>query len=106
VDHPGRGSHLDVTAADLRLGERQLRADLPRGQRGDSHDVVWMHGGYVHYMTYQTGLTTPISARDIADPAAVAWAPRRLDLHTRAVMVDTNPRATPIPVSERARAAD
>jgi hypothetical protein len=41
----------------------------PRGQLGDSHDIVWMHGGYVHYTRYQTGLRTPILTRDIADPA-------------------------------------
>jgi hypothetical protein len=55
----------------------------PRGQTGDSHDMVWMHGGYIHFGNYQTGLRTPIRTRDIADPSSVAWAPRRLDVFAR-----------------------
>jgi hypothetical protein len=36
-----------------------------------------------------------------------AWhGPVRRDFNTLSVMVDANPRATPIPVSEAARAAD
>jgi hypothetical protein len=55
----------------------------PRGQRGDDHSVVWMHGAYPSYSSYQTGLRTPVLARDIADPAAAAWAPGRLDVFAR-----------------------
>jgi hypothetical protein len=55
----------------------------PRGQRGDDHGVVWMHGTYPSYVSYQTGLRTPVQARAIADPAAAAWAERRLDILAR-----------------------
>jgi hypothetical protein len=55
----------------------------PRGQTGDNHAVVWMHGTYPSYASYQTGLRTPVLARDIADPSAVAWARGRLDVFAR-----------------------
>ncbi len=107
----------------------------PRGQRGDSMNVVWMHGTYPSYTSFHTGLRTQVRARDIVR----AWAPRRLEVlakggqtallpqrylaggwsgpvsldfktttvvSTAKVMADPNPRSTPIPVSEQARAAD
>jgi len=52
----------------------------PRGQSGDDLDVVWMHGDYPSFTGFQTGLDTQVHARDIAGPAAVAWAPGRLDV--------------------------
>jgi hypothetical protein len=55
----------------------------PRGLRGDDHAVVWMHGTYPSFASYQTGLHTPVMARDIADPAAASWAERRLDVFAR-----------------------
>jgi hypothetical protein len=55
----------------------------PRGKRGDQHGAVWMHGSYPSYVSYQTGLRTPVHARAIADPAAAAWAERRLDIFAR-----------------------
>ena len=73
-------SSRPLTSGSVRGNYRPIS---PRGQRGDSHDIVWMHGGYVHFTNYQTGLRTPIRTRDIADPAAVAWEPGRLDVFAR-----------------------
>jgi hypothetical protein len=138
----------------------------PRGQRGDSMNVVWMQGTYTGYTNFQTGLRTQVRTPDISGPMAVAWARRRLgvftpdgrttqlvrryfpggsssgwrslgagpgrhavglptvaswapgqldvlaadqqrhDLRTATVMADPDPRSTPIPVSEQARASD
>jgi hypothetical protein len=55
----------------------------PRGQRGDDHAVVWMHGTYPSFASYQTGLRTPVLTRDIADPATVSWAEGRIDVFAR-----------------------
>jgi hypothetical protein len=99
-----------------------------RGQRGDSIGVVWMHGTYPGYTSFQTGLRTQVRTRDAANRPAVAWARRRLhalarggraigpptvapDLNTTVVrtatvMADPNPRSAPTPVGEQARAAD
>jgi BNR repeat-containing family member len=79
-DEGATWSSRPLTSGSVRGNYRPIS---PRGQTGDSHDIVWMHGGYVHYTNYQTGLRTPIRTRDIADPSAVAWAPRRLDVFAR-----------------------
>ena len=55
----------------------------PRGQLGDNHAVVWMHGAYHSFTSYQTGLRTPVRTRDIVAPSAVAWAKGRLDVFAR-----------------------
>ena len=75
---PGRRRPLTSGSA-----RNNYRPVSPRGQRGDDHSVVWMHGAYPSYSSYQTGLRTPVLARDIADPAAAAWAPGRLDVFAR-----------------------
>jgi hypothetical protein len=79
-DQGATWSSQPLTSGSVRGNYRPIS---PRGQRGDSHDIVWMHGGYVHYTDYRTGLRTPIRTRDIADPSAVAWEPRRLDVFAR-----------------------
>jgi BNR repeat-containing family member len=121
----------------------------PRGQRGDDMSIVWMHGTYPSYTSFETSLRSQVRARD----GAAARAPRRLDVlgrlvglpmlassaqarphvdstdrqrhdvvqpifngdwsspvplqfNTTTIMADANPRSTPIPISEQARAAE
>ncbi len=110
----------------------------PRGQRGDNMNVVWMHGPYPSFRSFQTGLRTQVRTPDNAGPGSVAWGPGPLDVFATdrerhhgvqptlngnrngavpidfnttvvsaaTVMADPNPRSTPIPVNEQARAAD
>jgi hypothetical protein len=79
-DEGASWSSRSLTSGSARGNYRPIS---PRGQTGDSHDVVWMHGDYPHFASYRTGLRTPILTRDIADPATVAWAPGRLDVFAR-----------------------
>ena len=73
-------SSRPLTAPSVRGNYRPIS---PRGQTTDDMDIIWMHGGYPSYWQFQTGLRTPIHTRDIASPAAVAWAPHRLDVFAR-----------------------
>ena len=63
--------------------QNNYRPISPRGQTTDDMDIVWMHGTYPSYQNFKTGLRTQIHTRDIVTPAAVAWAPRRLDVFAR-----------------------
>ena len=136
---PDGGATWSSRPLTSRSAGSNYRPISPRGQRGDSMSIVWMHGTYPGYASFQTGLRTRVRTRDIAGPAAVAWALGRLDVlatdqqrydlvqlffngdlngpvsldsntttvvRTATVMADPNPRSTPIPVSEQARAAD
>jgi hypothetical protein len=69
-----------LTAPSTRGNYRPIS---PRGQTTDDMDIVWMHGAYPSYSRFATGLRTQIHTRDITTPAAVAWAPRRLDVFAR-----------------------
>jgi hypothetical protein len=80
---PDQGASWSARPLTSGSARGNYRPISPRGQTGDSHDMVWMHGGYIHFGNYQTGLRTPIRTRDIADPSSVAWAPRRLDVFAR-----------------------
>jgi hypothetical protein len=106
----------------------------PRGQRGDSMSVIWMHGTYPSFLDFQTGLRTQVrgpSVTQVVAPgpagalgtgdqtapvlASLVRAPGepggwRLEpatvVRTTRVMADPDPRSAPIPVSEQAEAAD
>jgi hypothetical protein len=80
---PDEGATWSSRALTSGSARGSYRPISPRGQAGDSHDVVWMHGDYPHFGSYQTGLRTPILTRDIADPAVASWAPGRLDVFAR-----------------------
>jgi BNR repeat-containing family member len=80
---PDEGATWSSRALTSGSARGSFRPISPRGQTGDSHDVVWMHGDYPHFTSYQTGLRTPILTRDIADPAVASWAPGRLDVFAR-----------------------
>ncbi|HEY6749272.1 MAG TPA: BNR-4 repeat-containing protein [Mycobacteriales bacterium] len=69
-----------VTSHSVRHNYRPFS---PRGQLGDDLELVWTHGTYPSYTNYLTGVRTQIRTRDIADPAAVAWGPGRLDVFAR-----------------------
>jgi hypothetical protein len=125
-------SSRPLTAGSVRGNYRPIS---PRGQRGEDLDVVWMHGGYPSYTSFHTGLRTQVRAPNIARAWARGrldvlaqgaqtalllqrnlsgrWSgPVSLDSETTTVvsttklMADPNPRSTPVPVSEQARAAD
>jgi hypothetical protein len=106
----------------------------PRGQRGDSMSVIWMHGTYPSFTDFHTGLRTQVRAPSITQAvapnpagalglddqttpvvASLVRAPGapggwRLEpakvVRTTRVMADPDPRPAPIPVSEQAEAAD
>jgi hypothetical protein len=77
---PDEGATWSSRALTSGSARGSYRPISPRGQTGPSHDVVWMHGDYPHFTSYRTGLRTPLLTREIADPAAVSWAPGRLDV--------------------------
>jgi hypothetical protein len=79
-DQGASWSSRPLTSGSARGSYRPIS---PRGQLGDSHDIVWMHGEYPSFKSYGTGLRTPILTRDIADPSTVAWGPGRLDVFAR-----------------------
>ena len=80
---PDEGATWSSRALTSGSARGSYRPISPRGQTDASHDVVWMHGDYPHFTSYRTGLRTPILTREIADPAAVSWAPGRLDVFAR-----------------------
>jgi BNR repeat-containing family member len=103
-------------------GGNNYRPISPQGQYGDSMNIVWMHGTYSSYTSFRTALRAKVRSREIAAHTVAALMPGRLGVlapyqpvslnvnttvtGTAEVMADPNPRSTPIPVSEQARAAD
>jgi hypothetical protein len=77
---PDQGATWSSRALTPGQARGNYRPISPRGQRGDDLDIVWMHGTYSSYTSFQTGLASQVHARDIAGPAAAAWAPGRLDV--------------------------
>ncbi len=73
-------SSRPLTAPSTRGNYRPVS---PWGQVTDDMDIVWMHGTYPSYSSFGTGLRTQIRTRDIATPAALGRAPRRLDVFAR-----------------------
>jgi hypothetical protein len=115
-------------------GGNNYRPISPRGQRGDSMSVIWMHGTYPSFTDFHTGLRTQVRARSVTqavapgparalgigdqtapvlasptrvpgDPAGWRLKPAKV-VRTTTVMADPDPRPAPIPVSEQAEAAD
>ena len=54
-DEGASWSSRSLTSGSARGNYRPIS---PRGQTGDSHDIVWMHGRYPGFTSYQTGLRT------------------------------------------------
>jgi BNR repeat-containing family member len=106
----------------------------PRGQRGDSMNVIWMHGTYPSFTEFRTGLRTQVRASNVTqafvsgpshavglgehtapvlasvarspgDPSALKLKPAKVVSTTRA-MADPHPRPAPTPVTKQAEAAD
>jgi hypothetical protein len=69
-----------LTSGSVRGNYRPIS---PRGEQGPDLDVVWMHGGYPSYTSFQTGLRTQLHTRDFADPAVASWGTGRLDVFAR-----------------------
>jgi len=70
-------THRAVTGGTARGSYRPVS---PRGQTGPDWNVVWMHGGYPSFTSFQTGIETEALSPDVAAPAVVAGAPGRLEV--------------------------